>query len=79
MAAAIGLRDDFDGTVLRRHAKVTKDAAQERRLLALAEIYDGGSRSNGARIPARRSCMAAWGQGHQGASRHTRGVRLAGE
>ncbi len=49
MAAAIGLRDDFDGTVLRGHAKATKDAAQGRRLLALVEIYDGGSRSKGAR------------------------------
>jgi len=52
MAAAIGLRDDFDGTVLRGHAKATKDAAQGRRLVALAEIYDGGSRSDGARIGA---------------------------
>jgi transposase len=52
MAAAIGLRDDFDGTVLRGYAKATKDAAQGRRLLALAEIYDGGSRSDGARIGA---------------------------
>ncbi len=52
MAAAIGLRDDFDGAVLRGHAKATKDAAQGRRLLALVEIYDGGSRSDGARIGA---------------------------
>ncbi len=52
MAAAIGLRDNFGGTVLRGHAKATKDAAQGRRLLALAEIYDGGSRADGARIGA---------------------------
>jgi len=52
MAAAIGLRDDFNGTVLRGLAKATKDAAQGRRLLALAEIYDGGSRSDAARIGA---------------------------
>ena len=45
MAAAIGLRDDFDGPALRRLAKGTKDAAHARRLLALAEIYDGGSRT----------------------------------
>ena len=50
MAAAIGLRDDFDGTVVRGLAKATKDAAQGRRLLSLAEIYDGGSRSDAARI-----------------------------
>lgn len=50
MSAAISLRDDFDGPVLRRLGKATKDAAQARRLLALAEIYDGGSRSTAARI-----------------------------
>ena len=50
MAAPIALREDFDGPGLRRLAKRTKDAAQGRRLLALAEIYDGGSRSDAARI-----------------------------
>ena len=50
MAAAIELRDDFDGPGLRVLAKATKDAAQGRRLLALAEIYDGGRRSDAARI-----------------------------
>ena len=50
MGAAIGLRDDFDGTALRRLARTTKSANQARRLLALAEIYDGGSRTAAARI-----------------------------
>src|SRR5215212_11301965 len=50
MAAPIALRGDFDGPGLRRLAKTTKDAAQARRLLALAEIYDGGSRRDAARI-----------------------------
>ncbi len=50
MAVAILLRDDFSGPVLRGLGKATKDAAQARRLLALAEIYDGGSRSDAARI-----------------------------
>ncbi len=50
MAAAISLRDDFDGAALRRLGKLTKDAAQARRLLALAAIYDGGSRTDAARI-----------------------------
>jgi len=50
MAAPIALREDFDGPGLRRLAKTTKDAAQARRLLALAEIYDGGSRTDAARI-----------------------------
>ncbi len=50
MGAAIGLRADFDGAALRRLARKTKNANQSRRLLALAEIYDGGSRSDAARI-----------------------------
>lgn len=50
MAAAIGLREDFDGPALRSLAKRTRDAGQLRRLLALAEIYDGGSRGDAARI-----------------------------
>jgi len=50
MAAPIALREDFDGPALRKLAKGTKDAAQARRLVALAEIYDGGSRSDAARI-----------------------------
>ncbi len=35
---------------MRRLAKASKDAAQSRRLLALAEVYDGGRRSDAARI-----------------------------
>jgi transposase len=50
MGAAITLRVDFDGTALRRLARKTKIANQSRRLLALAEIYDGASRSDAARI-----------------------------
>lgn len=50
MGSAIGFRGDFDGPVLRAFAKATKDAAQARRLLALAAIYDGGARSEAARI-----------------------------
>ena len=50
MAAAIVLRSDFTGAGLRRLARRTEDARQARRLLALAEIYDGGSRSDAARI-----------------------------
>lgn len=50
MAAAIALRGDFDGAVLRGLAKRTRDANQARRLLALAEIYDGGERRDAARI-----------------------------
>ena len=34
----------------RRIARASKDVRQVRRLLALAAIYDGGSRSEGARL-----------------------------
>jgi hypothetical protein len=44
MSIPVPLRTDFDAVALRRAAKATKDAAQGRRLLALAEIYDGGTR-----------------------------------
>jgi transposase len=50
MAAPIALREDFDGLALRGLAKKTRDANQSRRLLALAEIYDSGSRGQAARI-----------------------------
>ena len=50
MGSAIGLRGDFDAAALRRLARASKSANQARRLLALAEIYDGGSRTAAARI-----------------------------
>ena len=50
MGSAIGLRDDFDSPALRRLARASKSAKQARRLLALAQIYDGGSRSEAAKI-----------------------------
>jgi transposase len=50
MAAPIALREDFDGPGMRKLAKGTKDATQARRLLVLAEIYDGSSRTDAARI-----------------------------
>ncbi len=50
MRRGISLRDDFDGEGLRQFARQTKDAGQARRLLALASIYDGGSRTDAARL-----------------------------
>jgi transposase len=50
MSAAIDLRLDFDGDGLRRVARASKDGRQVRRLLALAAIYDGETRSGAARI-----------------------------
>ena len=46
----IPLRADFDAARLRFVARESKDAGQTRRLLALAVIYDGGTRTEAARI-----------------------------
>ena len=50
MAAPISLRSDYDAVALRALARRSEDAAQTRRLLALAAIYDGGSRHEAAKI-----------------------------
>ena len=47
---AIALRADFDATILRAIARQSKDAAQTRRLLALAAIYDGATRTQAAEL-----------------------------
>jgi transposase len=46
----IPLRSDFNASQLRALARKTKDGPQARRLLALAAIYDGGTRTEAARI-----------------------------
>jgi transposase len=46
----IPLRIDFGASALRSCAKKTKDGPQARRLLALASIYDGGTRTEAAKI-----------------------------
>src|SRR6266481_3690607 len=50
MAAAIGVCGDYDAARLRELAKRSDDANQTRRLLALAAIYDGGSRTEAAKM-----------------------------
>ena len=50
MSAPIALRRDFGASQLRGLAKKTKDGPQARRLLALAAIYDGATRTEAAMI-----------------------------
>ena len=50
MGAAVRLREDFDAAALRRLAKASRDPGQLHRLLCLAEIYDGGSRGDAAKL-----------------------------
>ena len=46
----VPLRTDFNAAALRTIARQTKDGPQARRLLALAAIYEGASRTEAARI-----------------------------
>src|SRR5215213_10163451 len=50
MAVAVPLRSDFDAAQLRALAKRARDPDQTRRLLALAAIYAGASRTEAAQI-----------------------------
>ena len=50
MSAPTPLRQDFDASQLRGLARKTKDGPQARRLLALAAIYDGATRTEAAKI-----------------------------
>ena len=50
MSVCIALRNDYDGNQLRALARGSRDPRQVRRLLALAAVYDGMSRSEAARV-----------------------------
>ncbi len=50
MSACIALRDDYDGVQLRGLAKRGRDPRQVRRLLALAAVYHGMSRTQAAKV-----------------------------
>ena len=50
MPRAITLRSDFIASYLRRLVRLSKDAPQARRLLALAAIHQGGKRTDAARL-----------------------------
>ncbi len=50
MASAVNLREDYSAAELRRLARAARDANQSRRLLSLAAVVDGMSRTEAARI-----------------------------
>jgi transposase len=50
MGQAIAVRTDFTAGEIRRFAKRSRDAAQARRLLAIAAVLDGTSREDAAKI-----------------------------
>ena len=60
MSAPIPLRQDFDASQLRGLARRSKDGPQARRLLALAAIYDGATRTAAAAVePAAHAILLA--------------------
>ena len=50
MASAVALRDDFTAARMRALARSSRDANQVRRLLALATIYERGTRGASAHL-----------------------------
>ncbi|MBS0988393.1 MULTISPECIES: IS630 family transposase [Acetobacteraceae] len=50
MSKAVALREDYDAASMRGLARRSRHAAQSRRLLALAAIYDGATRGEAARL-----------------------------
>ena len=46
----IALREDYDASRLRSLARLSRDTGQVRRLLAMAAIYAGGSRTDAAQV-----------------------------
>ena len=61
--SAIALRSDFDAAKLRVLAAAASDGDQVRRLLALALIYDGKSRSEAGRLVGMdRQILCDWAE-----------------
>jgi hypothetical protein len=50
MGRAVSVRADYTAGEVRRLAKRAKDAAQARRLLAIAAVIDGASRTEAAKL-----------------------------
>ena len=50
MGQAIPVRTDYSASEVRQFARRAKDAAQARRLLAIAAVLDGNSREDAAKI-----------------------------
>ena len=50
MGQAVAVRTDYTAGEVRRLARGAKDAAQARRLLAIAAVFDGASRTEAAKI-----------------------------
>src|SRR5258707_12159905 len=62
MGQAIPVRTDYTAGEVRRFAQRAKDAAQARRLLAIAAVLDGASREEAAKIGGMdRQTLRDWG------------------
>src|SRR3979411_2800527 len=62
MGQAVPVRTDYTAGEVRRFAKRAKDAAQARRLLAIAAVLDGVSREEAAKLGGMdRQTLRDWG------------------
>src|SRR2546428_3772360 len=62
MGQAITVRTDYSSSEVRRFAKRAKDAAQARRLLAIAAVLDGAPRTEAAtNCGMDRQTLRGWG------------------
>ena len=62
MGHAIPVRTDYTAGEVRRFAQRAKDAAQARRLLAIAAVLEGASREEAAKIGGMdRQTLRDWG------------------
>ena len=57
MTACLALRDDYDGVQLRSLARRSCELRQVRRLLAVAAVYDGMSRTQAATVSSGDSIL----------------------
>ena len=76
----IALRSDYDAAWVRAVAHGSHNAGETRRLLALAAIYDGATRTEAAAMVRRRGCPGVPGRsGTAKCSAHLQadGMRLA--
>jgi hypothetical protein len=60
MGQAIGVRTDFMAGEVRRFGKRAKDAAQARRLPAIAAVFEGASRKDAARVGGMNRQTLRW-------------------
>jgi hypothetical protein len=80
MGQAIPVQTDYTAGEVRRFAQRAKDAAQARRLLAIAAVLDSASREEAATIGGMdRQTLRDWGSGSTSRNRTVSSISLLRE